>query len=147
MEKQKLQELLGKMTLREKLGQLTQLIPPLLGMDPDVDITGPLREMNIDPEWLPELGSTLNAFGAENLRAMQEKHLQRSRLGIPLLFMADIVHGYQTIFPVPLAMGSSFNPRLYEDACSVSAAEGAASGIHLTFAPDRKSTRLNSSHP
>ena len=135
MEKQKLQELLGKMTLREKLGQLTQLIPPLLGMDPDVDITGPLSEMNIDPEWLPELGSTLNAFGAENLRAMQEKHLKRSRLGIPLLFMADIVHGYKTIFPVPLAIGSSFNPDLYETACSVSAAEGAASGIHLTFAP------------
>lgn len=135
MEKQKLQELLGKMTLREKLGQLTQLIPPLLGMDPDVDITGPLSEMNIDPEWLPELGSTLNAFGAENLRAMQEKHLKRSRLGIPLLFMADIVHGYKTIFPIPLAIGSSFNPGLYEAACSVSAAEGAASGIHLTFAP------------
>lgn len=135
MEKQKLQELLSQMTLREKLGQLTQLIPPLLGMDPDVDITGPLSEMNIDPEWLPELGSTLNAFGAENLRAMQEKHLKRSRLGIPLLFMADIVHGYKTIFPIPLAIGSSFNPGLYEAACSVSAAEGAASGIHLTFAP------------
>jgi len=135
MEKQKLQELLSQMTLREKLGQLTQLIPPLLGMDPDVDITGPLSEMNIDPDWLPELGSTLNAFGAENLRSMQEKYLKRSRLGIPLLFMADIVHGYKTIFPVPLAMGSSFNPELYEAACSVSAAEGAASGIHLTFAP------------
>ena len=135
MEKTKLQELLAQMTLREKLGQLTQLIPPLLGVDPDVDITGPLREMNIDPEWLPEIGSTLNAFGAENLRTMQEKHLQRSRLGIPLIFMADIVHGYKTIFPIPLAVGSSFNPKLYETACAVAAKEGAAAGIHLTFAP------------
>ena len=135
MEKAKLQVLLSQMTLREKLGQLTQLIPPLLGMDPNVDITGPFREMNIDPDWLPELGSTLNAFGAEDLRSMQEKHMNRSRLGIPLLFMADIVHGYKTIFPVPLAIGSSFNPELYEAACSVSAAEGAAAGIHLTFAP------------
>lgn len=135
MEQYKLQELLSQMTLQEKLGQLTQLIPPLLGTDPDVDITGPLNEMNIDPNWLPDIGSTLNAFGAENLRAMQAKHLQRSRLGIPLIFMADIVHGYKTIFPIPLAVGASFNPELYETACAVAAREGAASGIHLTFAP------------
>lgn len=135
MEKTKLQELLSKMTLREKLGQLTQLIPPLLGVDPDVDITGPLSEYNIDPEWLPEIGSTLNAFGAETLMDLQKKHMERSRLGIPLIFMADIVHGYKTIFPIPLAVGSSFNPDLYETACAVAAREGAASGIHLTFAP------------
>ena len=135
MEKSMLQELLSQMTLREKLGQLTQLIPPLLGVDPDVDITGPMKEMNIDPAWQPEIGSTLNAFGAENLIALQKKHMEHSRLGIPLIFMADIVHGYKTIFPIPLAIGSSFNPDLYETACSVAAREGAASGIHLTFAP------------
>lgn len=135
MEKVKLQSLLDQMTIREKLGQLTQLIPPLLGVDPDVDITGPLGEMNIDPAWLPEIGSTLNTFGAENLRKMQDLHMQRSRLGIPLLFMADIIHGYQTIFPIPLAVGASFNPDNYELACSVAAKEGAAAGIHLTFAP------------
>lgn len=135
MEKFKLQELLSQMTLREKLGQLTQLYPPLLGVDPDVDITGPMEEMNIDPVWLPEIGSTLNAFGAENLITLQKRHMERSRLGIPLIFMADIVHGYKTIFPIPLAIGSSFNPELYETACSVAAREGAASGIHLTFAP------------
>lgn len=135
MEHAKLQELLSQMTLREKLGQMTQLIPPLLGMDPDVDITGPLGQMNIDPEWLPELGSTLNAFGAKKLMQMQQQHIRRSRLHIPLIFMADIVHGYQTIFPIPLAVGSSFNPGLYETACAVAAREGAAAGVHLTFAP------------
>ena len=135
MEKAKLQELLSRMTLREKLGQLTQLAPFLLGMDPDVDITGPLSEYNVDPEWLSEIGSTLNGFGADNLIAMQKKHMERSRLGIPLIFMADIVHGYKTIFPIPLAVGSSFNPDLYEKACAVAAREGAAAGIHLTFAP------------
>lgn len=135
MEKIKLQELLNQMTLREKLGQLTQLAPFLLGMDPDVDITGPLNEFKVDPQWLPEIGSTLNGFGAENLIAVQKKHMERSRLGIPLIFMADIVHGYKTIFPIPLAVGSSFNPELYETACAVAAREGAAAGIHLTFAP------------
>lgn len=135
MEKNKLQELLGQMTLREKLGQLTQLVPHLLGMDPDVDLTGPLSEMNIDPEWLPEIGSTLNGFGAENLRRLQDRHLRNSRLKIPLIFMADIVHGYKTVFPIPLAMGASFSPELYEAACAVAAREGAATGIHLTFAP------------
>lgn len=135
MEKAKLQELLNQMTLQEKLGQLTQLIPPLLGVDPDVDITGPLSEMNIDPDRLPEIGSTLNAFGAKTLRTLQDNYLKRNRLGIPLIFMADIVHGYKTIFPIPLAVGSSFNPKLYETACAVAAREGAAAGIHLTFAP------------
>ena len=135
MEKTKLQELLSQMTLQEKLGQLTQLFPPLLGMDPDIDITGPMAEWKVDPKWMPDIGSTLNAFGAENLIAMQKKHMARNRLGIPLLFMADIVHGYKTIFPIPLAVGSSFNPDLYETACAVAAREGAAAGIHLTFAP------------
>ena len=135
MEKTKLQDLLNQMTLPEKLAQLTQLIPPLLGMDPDVDITGPLSEMNIDPSWLPNIGSTLNAFGAENLRSMQDKYLANNRLGIPLIFMADIVHGYKTIFPIPLAMGCSFNTELCETAAAVAARESAASGIHLTFAP------------
>ena len=135
MEKAKLQELLRQMTLKEKLAQLTQLVPPLLGMDPDVDITGPLKEMNLDPACLPNIGSTLNGFGAKNLRDMQDQYLRRNRLGIPLLFMADIVHGYKTIFPIPLAMGASFRPELYELACETAAREGAASGIHLTFAP------------
>ncbi len=135
MNQTQLQALLSQMTIQEKLGQLTQLIPSLLGVDPEVDITGPLSKMNIDPNWLPDMGSTFNCFGAEKLRAMQEKHLQRSRLGIPLMFMADIIHGYKTVFPIPLAIGSSFNPSLYERACAVAAREGAASGIHLTFAP------------
>lgn len=135
MEQEKLQHLLKEMTMQEKLGQLTQLAPFLLGMNPDVDLTGPLGELNFDPAWLKDLGSTLNGFGAENLRKMQDAHMQRSRLGIPLIFMADIVHGYKTIMPIPLAIGASFRPELYERACAAAAREGAASGIHLTFAP------------
>ena len=135
MNPEKIEELIGQMTVTEKLGQLTQLAPFFLGMDPAMDLTGPLNEMSLCPEWIREIGSTLNGFGAKELRALQDRHMSGSRLGIPLLFMADIVHGYRTGFPIPLAMGCSFRPELYERACEISAKEGAASGIHLTFAP------------
>ena len=135
MTSERIDALLAQMTITEKLGQLTQLAPFLLGMDPTMDLTGPMNEMNLKPEWIPTVGSTLNGFGAKELRALQDRHMASSRLGIPLLFMADIVHGYKTGFPIPLAVGCSFNPALYELACQVSAKEGAASGIHLTFAP------------
>ena len=131
----KIDELISQMTVTEKLGQLTQLAPFFLGMDPTMDLTGPMNEMNLRPEWIKEVGSTLNGFGAKELRALQDRHMAGSRLHIPLLFMADIVHGYKTGFPIPLAVGSSFAPELYEKACEISAKEGAASGIHLTFAP------------
>ena len=135
------------MTITEKLGQLTQLAPFLLGMDPTMDLTGPMNEMNLKPEWIPTVGSTLNGFGAKELRALQDRHMASSRLGIPLLFMADIVHGYKTGFPIPLAVGCSFNPALYELACQVSAKEGAASGIHLTFRPQSAAHHKHGSHP
>ena len=135
MKSEQIDALIGQMTITEKLGQLTQLAPFFLGMDPTMDLTGPMNEMNLRPEWIKEVGSTLNGFGAKQLRALQDRHMAGSRLGIPLLFMADIVHGYRTGFPIPLAMGCSFEPRVYERACEISAREGAASGIHLTFAP------------
>ena len=135
MTHEKIEELIGQMTVTEKLGQLTQLAPFFLGMEPNMDLTGPMNEMNLDPAWIKEIGSTLNGFGAKELKALQDKHMAGSRLHIPLLFMADIVHGYKTGFPIPLAIGCSFRPELYEKACEISAKEGAASGIHLTFAP------------
>ena len=135
MTPEKIEELIGQMTVTEKLGQLTQLAPFFLGMDPTMDLTGPMNEMNLRPEWIKDVGSTLNGFGAKELKALQDRHMANSRLHIPLLFMADIVHGYKTGFPIPLAIGSSFEPTLYELACQVAAREGAASGIHLTFAP------------
>lgn len=131
----KIEELIGQMTVTEKLGQLTQLAPFFLGMDPTMDLTGPMNDLHLRPEWIKDVGSTLNGFGAKELKALQDRHMAESRLHIPLLFMADIVHGYKTGFPIPLAIGCSFRPELYEKACEVSAKEGAASGIHLTFAP------------
>jgi hypothetical protein len=63
-------ELISQMTITEKLGQLTQLAPFFLGMDPTMDLTGPMSEMNLKPEWIKEVGSTLNGFGAKELKAL-----------------------------------------------------------------------------
>ncbi len=135
MAKQFIEDLVREMTLEEKLGQMTQLTPEFLGFDPSRDLTGPMNELNIRQEWLDKIGSTLNAFGARKLKELQDKNLRESRLGIPLLFMADVIYGFRTVFPIPLAMGCSFDPANYEKATEVLARESAAAGIHLTFAP------------
>lgn len=135
MSKEWIDSLVQQMTLDEKLGEMTQLAPEFLGVDPSMDLTDSMSEMNLKEEWIPMIGSTLNGFGAERLKALQEKHMQENRLHIPLLFMADVIHGYQTTFPIPLAIGCSFNPDNYELASHIAGAESAAAGIHLTFAP------------
>lgn len=87
------------------------------------------------PKKMTVSGSVLGISGAETLINIQKEHLAKSRLGIPLLFMADVVHGYRTIFPVPLAMASTWQPELVEESANVSATEAAVSGLHVTFAP------------
>lgn len=135
MAKKFIEDILKQMTLEEKLGQMTQLAPEFLGFDPTMDLTGPMSALNVRPEWLEKIGSTLNGFGARRLKEIQEKNMKESRMKIPLLFMADVVHGFRTSFPIPLAIGCSFNPENYERASHIAAMESAASGIHLTFAP------------
>ena len=66
---------------------------------------------------------------------MQEEHLKNNRLNIPLLFMADIINGYKTIFPIPLAQGCTFDPDLVRQLAETAAREGAAAGVHVTFSP------------
>lgn len=135
MEKNKIETLIHEMTVEEKLAQMTQLSPVFFGAEQNIDLTGPLEEMNITQEDLPNIGSTLNYFGADNLIHLQKEYMEKNPHHIPLLFMADVIYGYKTVFPIPLAMGCSFNPKNYENAASVAAAESSASGIHLTFSP------------
>lgn len=135
MENSKIELLLQNMTIEEKLAQMTQLSAMFLGTEQNIDLTGPLTELNITEENLTNIGSTLNYFGAEKTMELQKRYMEKNRHHIPLLFMADIIYGYKTIFPIPLAMSCSFNPENYENAASVAAAESSASGIHLTFAP------------
>jgi beta-glucosidase len=118
---QRVQALLSRMTLEEKLGQLTQLVPD-------------------QPEFAAALqkglvGSILSPGGAAQMNQMQRSALAGSRLKIPLLVGYDVIHGYRTIFPIPLAMASSWDPQLAELSAHIAAREARAAGVRWTFAP------------
>ncbi len=118
-------KLLAQMTLDEKIGQMSQL-----------DI-GYFR----DPEQLKQAvrdgrcGSLLNFFGAEQVNGIQKIAVEESRLGIPLIIGRDVIHGYRTIFPIPLGMAASWNPEAVKKAFRISAIEASSQGIKWTFAP------------
>ena len=118
--------LLAKMTLEEKLGQLQQL---------DGHAEGNYRPEHVELVRKGMLGSTLNVRGAKLTNELQKVAIEQSRLKIPLIFGFDVIHGYRTIFPVPLGEASSWDPAAVERAASVAAAESRASGVHWTFAP------------
>jgi beta-glucosidase len=126
----RVEALLARMTLDEKLGQVTQMpggrSKALNSLITEEERTR-IREGRV--------GSYLNVAGAEQSRALQRVAVEQSRLHIPLLFGLDVIHGYRTIFPVPLAMAASWDPSVPERAARVAAAEAAASGIHWTFSP------------
>ncbi|MGL4293337.1 MAG: beta-glucosidase BglX [Bacteroidales bacterium] len=125
----KVDSLLSLMTLEEKIGQMNQYA----GND---NLTGPFIDENIDSLLSQGLiGSILNVTDIGKMRKMQEQNLKGSRLNIPLIFAYDVVHGYKTIFPIPLAGACSWNPDLMEKMAAVSAREAAAAGISWTFAP------------
>lgn len=134
LKKSELKKLLNEMTLEEKIGQMTQLAGYLLEQDKS-DLTGPLGDMDVPLYLDSTYGSVVGSYGAATIKEIQEKYLERSRLKIPLLFMADIIHGYKTIFPIPLATGSSWNLELAEKSTEVAAKESSVSGLHLTFSP------------
>ena len=96
--------LLKKMTLRQKLLQLTQLDSSFFLKYGTSELTGPLHGMNIKEEDVACCGSVLGAIGADVTREIQEKHLAADPLKIPVLFMLDVIHGFRTIFPINLGL-------------------------------------------
>ncbi|QNK57563.1 glycoside hydrolase family 3 N-terminal domain-containing protein [Paenibacillus sp. PAMC21692] len=137
-----LQRLLDEMTLEEEVNQLLQLAPAFYeGANSAGQITGPLEGMGITEETVRQTGSVLGLGGAEEAIAIQEAHLKHNRLNIPLLTMADVIHGYRTIFPVPLALGCSWDLELAERSAAIAAKESAVAGIHVTFSPMADLTR------
>jgi beta-glucosidase len=126
----RVEALLARMTLDEKLGQVTQMpggrSKALNSLMTDEE-RARIREGRV--------GSYLNVAGAEDTRALQRIAVGQSRLHIPLLFGLDVIHGYRTIFPVPLAMAASWDPSVPERAARLAAKEAAASGVHWTFSP------------
>ncbi|MCM3290129.1 beta-glucosidase BglX [Paenibacillus sp. MER 180] len=136
MDNQQLQALVQQMTLEEKIAQLLQLTGHFHeGSDSDGQVTGPMEEMGITEQMVAASGSVLGLSGAQGVIDVQQNYMKKSRLGIPLLFMADVVHGFKTIFPIPLAIGCSWNTELAEQSAAIAARESAVSGIHVTFAP------------
>jgi len=126
---QKVSALLAAMTPEEKIGQLVQYAAPGL-------TTGPETRADIEAEVASgRCGSMLNVLGAEPTRAMQELAVKNSRLHIPLLFGFDVIHGYETIFPINLGQAASWDLAAIEHAERIAATEAAAAGIHWTFAP------------
>jgi len=112
------------MTLEEKLGQLNQL---------SVDGQPSAEQLAMVRKGL--VGSLFNLTGAEATRAAQRIAVTDSRLHIPLIFGQDVIHGYRTIFPIPLGEAASWDPEAVQAAAHVAATEAAAAGLHWTFAP------------
>lgn len=133
MDKTKLFELLNSMSLDEKIGQLCQLIPEFLGVQGE--ITGPLGTFDFKDGETSLIGSVLNANGAKTVIDMQKKFMENHPHHIPMLFMMDVINGYETIFPIPLAQGCTFDTELSKGAARVAAKEAAAEGIQVTFSP------------
>ncbi|KRG14762.1 glycosyl hydrolase family 3 [Virgibacillus soli] len=135
MEQQKLEKLLSKMTLDEKIGQLMQFAGHFYATNNNKDpVTGP-DDLQVSSKSINYSGSVLGSAGAERNKEIQERYLAQSRMKIPLLFMADVINGFRTIFPIPLGLGASWDPMLVERAQTISAKEASSAGIHVTFAP------------
>ena len=121
--------LLGRMTLTEKLGQLTM-------MAASHTVTGPaIPGHSTEDIRSGRIGSLLNLIGAGAAREMQRIAVEESRLRIPLLISLDVIHGHRTLFPAPLAEAALFDPEIWEQTAREAAREAAADGIAMTFAP------------
>lgn len=130
---QKVESLLSKMTLEEKVGQMNQY-------SSFFDVTGPApSEANAKKKYdhikNGLVGSMLNVKGVEEVRKMQKLAVENSRLGIPMMFAYDIIHGYKTLSPIPLAEAASWDLKAIENSARVAATESAAAGLNWTFAP------------
>src|SRR6202451_1821161 len=125
----RIETLIGKMTLAEKLGQLTMTASGYA-------VTGPIIAGN-SPAAIKAgtIGNLLNMVGAAHVREMQRLAVEESRLGIPLLIGFDVVHGHHILFPIPLGEASLFDPETWTQTAREAAKEAAADGLAMTFAP------------
>lgn len=115
--------LISKMTLEEKIGQMNQLT----GTGLSNDMKGIIKGGNV--------GSILNELDVKTINELQRLAVEESRLGIPILFSRDVIHGFKTIFPIPLGQAATWNPQVVEDGARIAAIEATSHGIRWTFAP------------
>ncbi|MBN2068028.1 MAG: glycoside hydrolase family 3 C-terminal domain-containing protein [Opitutales bacterium] len=122
-------DLMSRMTLEEKCGQLTMSAGHW-------NNTGPVvKQGGLDDIKEGRIGSFLSVYGADMTYQLQQVAVENSRLHIPLLFSHDVIHGFRTIFPVPIGQASSWDPDAVEEAAHIAAVEATASGVHWTYAP------------
>lgn len=133
---ERLSDLLARMTLPEKIGQLSQACKRLFAQEEEFDRL--VASGRIGSRILSDGGFAGNegaGLSISDLNASQRVAVEQSRLGIPLLFGRDVIYGQRTMFPIPLAQAATFDPGLVEEACTCIAREAAAVGVHWTFAP------------
>jgi len=128
-------ELLKTMTIEEKMGQLMQLIPLFYDSSKSGSITGPLSDLNMDEDMIWKSGSVIGVTNAKDMIDIQRIYLEKSNKKIPLLFMYDVIHGFRTIFPIPLGMACSWNLDSAEQLARITAIESSLSGVQVTFSP------------
>ena len=122
MQHTELEALLHDMSLKEKIGQLFQISGQLLAEDSAA--MGPMQA-----------GTVLGVYGAEKIKKIQKEYMEHHPHHIPLIFMLDVINGYRTVYPIPLAQGASFRPELSGACAKMAAREAAAAGLHVTFSP------------
>ena len=120
---QKIDKIISRMTLQEKIGQMNQLT----GMGLSKDMKKLLQEGKV--------GSILNETNPKTINDLQRIAVKESRLGIPIIFARDVIHGFKTIFPIPLGQAATWNPELVESGARIAAFEATSTGIRWTFAP------------
>lgn len=130
-----IENILKGMTLEQKLAQISQYNSWNLHVGASGDATGPNAELNLTSEQVKSVGSVLNFGGANAMIEIQKKHIEDDPNHIPMLFMLDVVHGYKTIYPIPLALGASFDREITEKCCEMASEEMSLGGVNVTFAP------------
>lgn len=131
-----IKEILSQLTLDEKIGQLVQLPGEFFKDDASTTITGPSAKLGLNKSYeVYNTGSILNVVNPVLIKEIQEKYLANSRHKIPLLFMADIIYGYKTILPIPIAQACSFDFEMIKKGAEVIANEAYNDGHHITFSP------------
>ncbi|MBM7541163.1 beta-glucosidase BglX [Amphibacillus cookii] len=136
MNNEMLRKKVDQLTIQEKIGQLIQLTGNFFDKHNDSVVTGPQKKIGLNGSYqIHNTGSILNTVDKQQIIEIQRNHLLKSTHKIPLLFMADIIYGFKTIFPIPLAQTCSWNFPLIEESATVLAKECYEEGIHVTFAP------------
>lgn len=135
MKKEELESLISQMTLEEKIGQMVQVRAKRIFNEVTDVPTGPSQKISKNESLIYNVGSIISSANSDKIEEIQNKYLKNNRLKIPLLFMSDVVNGYKTIFPCPLAQGCSWNTELIRKTTEISRNESLLGGINVIFSP------------